>query len=58
SLLADIVHQVEPIFEEGVDQQSMDEEQILLGRTLYTFVGKFSTFKLTIPQVILFAFHN
>ncbi|KAI8019703.1 Transcription-associated protein 1 [Camellia lanceoleosa] len=39
---------VEPIFEKGVDQPSMDEARILLGRILDAFVGKFSTFKRTI----------
>ncbi|XP_010526797.1 PREDICTED: transformation/transcription domain-associated protein-like [Tarenaya hassleriana] len=43
---------VEPIFEKGVDQQSMDEARILLGRILDAFVGKFSTFKHTIPQLL------
>ncbi|OIV92684.1 hypothetical protein TanjilG_18035 [Lupinus angustifolius] len=61
SLLAEIVHhvrqdlslsQVEPIFEKGVDQQSTDEARILLGRILDAFVGKFSTFKRTIPQLL------
>ncbi|KAL6010354.1 hypothetical protein ACLOJK_000785 [Asimina triloba] len=60
SLLAEIVHhvrgdlslaQVEPIFEKGVDQAAMDEARILLGRILDAFVGKFSTFKRTIPQL-------
>ncbi|CAL0331914.1 unnamed protein product [Lupinus luteus] len=60
SLLAEIVHhvrqdlslsQVEPIFEKGVDQLSTDEARILLGRILDAFVGKFNTFKRTIPQV-------
>jgi len=50
--------QVEPIFEKGVDQQSMDEARILLGRILDAFVGKFSTFKRTIPQVMLVAVQN
>jgi transformation/transcription domain-associated protein len=49
---------VEPIFEKGVDQQSMDEARILLGRILDAFVGKFSTFKRTIPQVMLVAVQN
>ncbi|KAM7263761.1 hypothetical protein ACFE04_001444 [Oxalis oulophora] len=43
---------VEPIFEKGVDQQSMDDARILLGRILDAFVGKFSTFKRTIPQLL------
>ncbi|CDY29210.1 BnaA06g25470D [Brassica napus] len=43
---------VEPIFEKGVDQQSMDEARILLGRILDAFVGKFSNFKRTIPQLL------
>lgn len=43
---------VEPIFEKGVDQQTMDEARILLGRILDAFVGKFGTFKRTIPQLL------
>ncbi|KAJ6378431.1 hypothetical protein OIU78_028637 [Salix suchowensis] len=43
---------VEPIFEKGVDQSTMDEARILLGRILDAFVGKFSTFKRTIPQLL------
>ncbi|KAF5735955.1 Phosphatidylinositol 3- and 4-kinase family protein with FAT domain isoform 1 [Tripterygium wilfordii] len=43
---------VESIFEKGIDQQSMDEARILLGRILDAFVGKFSTFKHTIPQLL------
>ncbi|XP_010444949.1 PREDICTED: transformation/transcription domain-associated protein-like [Camelina sativa] len=43
---------VEPIFEKGVDQHSMDEARILLGRILDAFVGKFNTFKRTIPQLL------
>ncbi|XP_043711461.1 transformation/transcription domain-associated protein-like [Telopea speciosissima] len=43
---------VEPIFEKGVDQLSMDEARVLLGRILDAFVGKFSTFKRTIPQLL------
>ncbi|GLT44576.1 hypothetical protein SLA2020_184620 [Shorea laevis] len=43
---------VEPIFEKGVDKPSMDEARILLGRILDAFVGKFSTFKRTIPQLL------
>lgn len=43
---------VEPIFEKGVDQASMDEARILLGRILDAFVGKFNTFKRTIPQLL------
>ncbi|GAV88596.1 PI3_PI4_kinase domain-containing protein/FAT domain-containing protein [Cephalotus follicularis] len=43
---------VEPIFEKGVDQPSMDKARILLGRILDAFVGKFSTFKHTIPQLL------
>ncbi|XP_071709513.1 uncharacterized PI3/PI4-kinase family protein C1F5.11c-like isoform X1 [Rutidosis leptorrhynchoides] len=42
---------VEPIFEKGVDLPSMDEARILLGQILDAFVGKFSTFKRSIPQV-------
>ncbi|KAK6924485.1 PIK-related kinase, FAT, partial [Dillenia turbinata] len=43
---------VEPIFEKGMDQASMDEARALLGRILDAFVGKFSTFKRTIPQLL------
>lgn len=43
---------VEPIFEKGLDQPSMDEARNLLGRILDAFVGKFSTFKRTIPQLL------
>ncbi|XVF59767.1 hypothetical protein PTKIN_Ptkin07bG0302500 [Pterospermum kingtungense] len=43
---------VEPIFEKGVDQSSMDEARVLLGRILDAFVGKFSTFKRTVPQLL------
>ncbi|KAE9606640.1 putative transcription-associated protein [Lupinus albus] len=43
---------VEPIFEKGVDQLSTDEARVLLGRILDAFVGKFSTFKHTIPQLL------
>ncbi|CAN8229179.1 unnamed protein product [Cochlearia groenlandica] len=43
---------VEPIFEKGVDLQSMDEARILLGRILDAFVGKFNNFKRTIPQLL------
>lgn len=43
---------VEPIFQKGVDPQSMDEARVLLGRILDAFVGKFSTFKRTIPQLL------
>ncbi|XP_059645489.1 uncharacterized protein LOC132287044 [Cornus florida] len=43
---------VEPIFEKGVDQLSMDDARILLGRILDAFVGKFSTFKRMIPQLL------
>ncbi|KAF8377831.1 hypothetical protein HHK36_031216 [Tetracentron sinense] len=43
---------VEPIFEKGVDQPAMDEARILLGRILDAFVGKFGTFKRTIPQLL------
>ncbi|XVF18022.1 hypothetical protein REPUB_Repub10bG0175600 [Reevesia pubescens] len=43
---------VEPIFEKGIDQPSMDEARVLLGRILDAFVGKFSTFKRTIPQLL------
>ncbi|XP_031107078.1 transformation/transcription domain-associated protein-like [Ipomoea triloba] len=43
---------VEPIFEKGVDQSTMDESRILLGRILDAFVGKFNTFKRTIPQLL------
>ncbi|KAI4325437.1 hypothetical protein MLD38_030838 [Melastoma candidum] len=44
---------VEPIYEKGVDQQSMDEARVLLGRILDAFIGKFSTFKRTIPQLLI-----
>ncbi|KAF6164802.1 hypothetical protein GIB67_015980 [Kingdonia uniflora] len=43
---------VEPIFEKGIDQPAMDEARILLGRILDAFVGKFGTFKRTIPQLL------
>lgn len=43
---------VEPIFDKGVDQSAMDESRILLGRILDAFVGKFNTFKRTIPQLL------
>ncbi|XP_076887806.1 uncharacterized protein LOC143538050 [Bidens hawaiensis] len=43
---------VEPIFEKGIDLPSMDEARVLLGRILDAFVGKFSTFKRTIPQLL------
>lgn len=43
---------VEPIYEKGVDQASMDEARVLLVRILDSFVGKFSTFKRTIPQLL------
>ncbi|KAM3383848.1 hypothetical protein ACQJBY_008479 [Aegilops geniculata] len=43
---------VEPIYEKGVDQQSMDEARVLLGRILDAFVGKFRTLKRTIPQLL------
>ncbi|XP_077231461.1 uncharacterized protein LOC143864410 isoform X2 [Tasmannia lanceolata] len=43
---------VEPIFEKGIDQPTMDEARILLGRILDAFVGKFGTFKRTIPQLL------
>ncbi|GAB2282828.1 hypothetical protein Dimus_017364 [Dionaea muscipula] len=43
---------VEPIFDKGVDQALMDDSRILLGRILDAFVGKFSTFKRTIPQLL------
>ncbi|XP_047320592.1 transformation/transcription domain-associated protein-like [Impatiens glandulifera] len=43
---------VEPIFEKGVDKPSMDEARILLVRILDAFVGKFNTFKHTIPQLL------
>lgn len=43
---------VEPIFDKGVDPSSMDDARILLGRILDAFVGKFSTFKRTIPQLL------
>ncbi|XP_010268349.1 PREDICTED: transformation/transcription domain-associated protein-like [Nelumbo nucifera] len=43
---------VEPIFEKGIDQPAMDEARILLGKILDAFVGKFGTFKRTIPQLL------
>lgn len=43
---------VEPIYEKGVDLPSMDEARILLVRILDSFIGKFSTFKHTIPQLL------
>lgn len=43
---------VEPIYEKGIDQPSMDEARILLGRILDAFVGKFRTLKRTIPQLL------
>ncbi|XP_051127175.1 transcription-associated protein 1-like isoform X2 [Andrographis paniculata] len=43
---------VEPIFEKGTDQTLMDEARVLLGRILDSFVGKFNTFKRTIPQLL------
>ncbi|CAH9105798.1 unnamed protein product [Cuscuta europaea] len=43
---------VEPIFEKGLDQSTMDEARVLLGRILDAFVGKFNTFKRTIPQLL------
>ncbi|XVE82488.1 hypothetical protein DITRI_Ditri16bG0008800 [Diplodiscus trichospermus] len=43
---------VEPIFEKGVDQSSMDEARVLLGHILDAFVGKFRAFKRTIPQLL------
>ncbi|KAI3989472.1 hypothetical protein MKX01_022747 [Papaver californicum] len=43
---------VEPIFEKGVDPPTQDEARSLLGRILDAFVGKFSTFKRTIPQLL------
>ncbi|KAH9611581.1 hypothetical protein KSS87_004438 [Heliosperma pusillum] len=43
---------VEPIYDKGVDQTSMDDARILLVRILDSFVGKFSTFKRTIPQLL------
>lgn len=43
---------VEPIYEKGVDQPSMDEARVLLGRILDAFVGKFGTFKRIVPQLI------
>ncbi|ONK62905.1 uncharacterized protein A4U43_C07F9340 [Asparagus officinalis] len=43
---------VEPIYEKGADQSNMDESRILLGRILDAFVGKFSTFKRIVPQLV------
>ncbi|KAG6485829.1 hypothetical protein ZIOFF_054394 [Zingiber officinale] len=44
---------VEPIYDKGVDLQSMDEARALLGRILDTFVGKFVTFKRIVPQSVV-----
>ncbi|EHA8588761.1 hypothetical protein COCNU_scaffold006566G000100 [Cocos nucifera] len=61
NILAEMVHyvrgdlsfpQVEPIYEKGVDQPSMDEARVLLGRLLDAFVGKFGTFKRVVPQLL------
>ncbi|XP_038979358.1 probable transcription-associated protein 1 [Phoenix dactylifera] len=49
-----LLNLVEPIYEKGVDQPSMDEARVLLGRILDTFVGKFRTFKRIVPQVCSF----
>ncbi|KAL9689521.1 hypothetical protein QQ045_009907 [Rhodiola kirilowii] len=43
---------VEPIYERGMDPPSIDEARILLGQILHAFVGKFSTFKHTIPKLL------
>ncbi|KAK1296404.1 hypothetical protein QJS10_CPB15g00503 [Acorus calamus] len=43
---------VEPIYDKGVDLPTMDEARFLLGRILDAFVGKFGTFKRTIPQLL------
>lgn len=43
---------VEPIYEKGIDQTSMDESRVLLGRILDAFVGKFATLKRAIPQLL------
>ncbi|KAG9129909.1 hypothetical protein Leryth_007000 [Lithospermum erythrorhizon] len=43
---------VEPIYEKGIDQPSMDDARILLGRILDAFVGKFNTFKHIVPQLL------
>ncbi|CAM8985650.1 unnamed protein product [Rhodiola kirilowii] len=47
-----LLNLVEPIYEKGTDQPSKDEARILLGRILDAFVGKFSTYKHTIPQLL------
>ncbi|KAG1327763.1 Phosphatidylinositol 3-and 4-kinase family protein with FAT domain [Cocos nucifera] len=47
-----LLNLVEPIYEKGVDQPSMDEARVLLGRILDTFVGKFGTFKRIVPQLL------
>ncbi|XP_008795100.2 transformation/transcription domain-associated protein-like [Phoenix dactylifera] len=47
-----LLNLVEPIYEKGVDQPSMDEARVLLGRILDTFVGKFRTFKRIVPQLL------
>ncbi|KAG0495757.1 hypothetical protein HPP92_000448 [Vanilla planifolia] len=43
---------VEPIYEKGVDQQTMDEARVLLGRILDAFVGKFGTLKRIVSQLL------
>ncbi|KAI0530691.1 hypothetical protein KFK09_000238 [Dendrobium nobile] len=43
---------VEPIYEKGVDQQTMDDARVLLGRILDAFVGKFGTLKRIVPQLV------
>ncbi|XP_038988658.1 transformation/transcription domain-associated protein-like isoform X2 [Phoenix dactylifera] len=47
-----LLNLVEPIYEKGVDQPSMDEARVLLGRLLDAFVGKFGTFKRIVPQLL------
>nr|XP_019701767.1 transformation/transcription domain-associated protein isoform X2 [Elaeis guineensis] len=47
-----LLNLVEPIYEKGVDQPSMDEARVLLGCILDTFVGKFGTLKRIVPQLL------
>ncbi|KAJ4791719.1 Transformation/transcription domain-associated protein [Rhynchospora pubera] len=43
---------VEPIFDKGVDERTMDEARVLLGRILDAFVRKFRTVKRAITQLL------
>ncbi|XP_020600148.1 LOW QUALITY PROTEIN: transformation/transcription domain-associated protein-like [Phalaenopsis equestris] len=43
---------VEPIYEKGVDQQTMDDARVLLGRILDAFVGRYGTLKRIVPQLV------